>query len=344
MPYRAFAFKNVSGSLFVLCFAVFLLFNLSACKRKPHYEANISHIDIDPVEIKRYEKALFTIDPHNLREEIEPYINDFYLFLGEEINTPMGQQQLFDYITDAFIREIYEDVAEIWPTTEGLQEQLNLAFRYFHYHFPDHNIPEIYTYVSGLDFEYPVFYQDDVVVIALDMFLGRHYDNYDKVGVPAFKRVRFSPEAAPVEVMREIGQYILARSPFRPETLLDFMIFEGKLLYFLDSMFPAFADSLKIFYSTDHINWARNNEGHSWSFLVNNEMLYQTDRQMIQKFTGDAPFTAPFSNQSAPRMGVYIGWQIVREYMRRNDNVSLNELIFQRNDSRAILQGARYRP
>ena len=344
MPNRAFYYNNVSGFVFVFCFTVLLLINFSACRRKPSYDVNIAHIEMDPVEVKRYEKALFTIDPYNLREEIDPYIDDFYLFLGDEINTPAGQQQLFDYITDPFIREIWEDVAEIWPSTDLLRNQLNQAFRYFRYHFPEKNTPEVYTYVSGLDFEHPVFYQDNIVVIALDMFLGRDYDNYNKVGVPVFKRIRFSPVAAPIEVMREIGHNIMLQSPFMPETLLDFMIFEGKVLYFLDSMFPAGIDSLKIYYSTDHINWAQNNEGHSWSYLINNELLYQTDRQMIQKFTGDAPFTAPFSTRSAPRMGVYIGWQIVRDFMSRNDEVSLQELLFEKNDSREILQGARYRP
>ncbi|TVQ10298.1 MAG: hypothetical protein EA361_14205 [Bacteroidetes bacterium] len=287
---------------------------------------------------------LFGLDPANLSEQIEPHIDEFYLFLGDEINTPAGQQQLYDYVTNPFSREVYDDLLNVWPNVNSLEEQLNLAFRYFHYHFPEVHIPEVYTYLSGIDFEYPVFYQDDVMVIALDMFLGKNYVNYDRVGIPAFKRVRFTPEAAGVEVMREVGQTLLHQSSFVPETLLDFMIFEGKLLYFLDCMFPKHPDSLKIYYTSQHIQWAETNEGQSWTFMLNNELLYNTDRQLIQKMTGDTPFTAPFSANSSPRMGVYNGWQIVREYMRRNQDVSLSELFYERNDSRQILQGARYRP
>jgi hypothetical protein len=329
MPYSnylslpSYLHKYFSG---ILLFVV--LFAAGSCDRKPPYQADVSKVNIDPVKILRYDYALFSIDPLNMREELDPFIDDFYLFLGEEINTPMGQQQLYDYITDPFIREVYEDMAEVWGDPGNLERQLTNAFRYYKYHFPDREIPQIYTYVSGIDFEMPVFFQDDVVVIGLDMFLGKNYPKYDRIGIPVFKRARFIPEALPAEVMRSIAITLTSRNQFRPETLLDFMISEGKLLYFLDCMLPLTADSLKIYYSSEQAHWALTNEGLAWTFLINNEMLYSTDRQLIQKMIGDAPFTAPFSGSSAPRMGIYNGWQIVREYMRRNPEVSLSELLF----------------
>lgn len=329
------------GTLFLfLSIGIFI----TACRQTPHYQADISSVKMEPVEVQRYEKMLFNLDPANLSEEIDPHVDEFYVFLGEEINTPVGQQQLYDYITNPFSREVFDDLIEVWPDIAPLEKQLNGALRYFHYHFPEIQIPEVYTYLSGIDFEYPVIYQDDVVVIALDMFLGRDYANYERVGIPAFKRVRFVPEAAGVEVMREMGQNLLHQTSFVPETLLDFMIFEGKLLYFMDCVFPEMPDSTKMYYTTQQIEWAEANEGQSWTFMLNNELLYNTDRQLIQKMTGDAPFTAPFSTNSSPRMGVYNGWQIVREYMRRNQDVTLVELFYEKNDSRQILQGASYRP
>ena len=86
---------------------------LNSCRKAPHYQADISSVRIEPIEIKRYEKLLFNLDPANLREEIDPYIDEFYLFLGEEINTPVGQQQLYDYITNSFSREVFDDLIEV---------------------------------------------------------------------------------------------------------------------------------------------------------------------------------------------------------------------------------------
>lgn len=342
MPYFVF-FRSKSAQTIQLFLFLLLLFSLVSCSRRPHYQANISGVEIEPIEIKRYEKVLFALNPMNIRESIEPYLEDYYLFLGEEIETQMGQQQLYDYITDPNVLELFEDVQEIWPSLEPIESELTRAFRYFHFHFPDLTIPQIFTYVSGLNFEEPIFYQDSLVVVALDMFLGRDYENYNKVGIPAFKRVRFSPEALSVEIMREIGRYIHNRSALPPESLLDFMLTEGKILYFLDAMFPQKPDSLKIYYTGLQLDWAQRNEAQSWAFILNNEMLYSTDRQLIQKFIGDTPFTAPFSAGSAPRMAVFNGWQIVREYMRRNPEMSIEDL-FGYTNSREILRGSRYRP
>jgi len=327
-----------------VCFVVVFLSLPVSCKRKPPFDVNLSSIKAEPLSIKRYEQVLFRLDTANLRSEIEPYISDFYLFLGDEINTPQGQQQLIDYISEPFNRELFNDVSRTWGSLDELEKQLMQTFRYLRYHFPDAQTPEVFTYISGIDFEFPVYYEDGVVVIALDMFMGKDYINYDRARVPVFKRTRFVPEAVAVEVARAMGRDILNRSGNRPESLLDFMVKEGKLLYFIDAMLPSVPDSLKIYYTSEQISWATRNEGHAWAFLLNNEMLYSADRQIIQKLTEDAPFTSFYSTGSAPRMGSYKGWQIVRGFMERNSDIPLTELMFELNDSQAILSGSRYRP
>ncbi len=334
--------KVVTGAVNLVVLLMIVSF-LPSCNRKSPFEVNISSVKAEPVSIKRYEQVLFTIDPKNLRVEIDPFITDFEIFLGQEINTLQGQQQLVDYVSNPFNRDLFNDVNVVWQNVSELEKQLAQLFRYLRYHFPEIQNPQVYTYVSGVDFEFPVYFEDGILVIALDMFLGRGNINYDKAGLPAFKRTRFVPEAVVTEVARAIGRHFLYNTGNRPENLLDFMVNEGKLLYFIDAMLPSVSDSLKMYYTTHQLQWAQNNEGHAWAFLLNNEMLYSADRQLIQKLTGDAPFTSLFSTVSAPRMGTYNGWQIVRGYMTRNRGVSLQELL-NIKDSREILSGSRYRP
>ncbi len=338
-------FKNrlLSSSLFAV-FLIGLMMLMASCRQKNSYNVDVSDVEIEPIEIMRYEKVLFEINPENLGEEIQMHVDDYYLFLGDEINTAMGQQQLYDYITDEFNREIYQDLIQQWDNLSPLEVELTNAFTYFSYHFKDSNIPQIYSYLSAIDYEYPVFYQDGIAIIGLDMFLGKEYKNYDRIGIPVFKRVKFVPDAVPVELMRTIAKDFIHRADFIPESLLDYLIQEGKVLYFLDAMFPSYPDSLKIYYTESQLNWATKNEGPSWAFILENDMLYSTDRQLVQKFVGDSPFTAPFSAGSAPRMGSFIGWKIIRDYMQRNPEITLFDLIFQKKDSREILVDSRYRP
>jgi hypothetical protein len=336
--------QSLSPGYMLLILLLLPVVFITSCKKQPPWKADISSIKIDPVQVKRYDRVLFNIDAANLRQELDPYIEEYYVFLGDEIDTPSGQQQLYEYLQNEFIQEVYTDTQQVWEDTSELDNELTRAFRYYIYHFPEKQIPDIYSYISGIDFEIPVFYQQGTAVIGLDMFLGRDYYNYDRIGVPAFKRVRFIPQAAPLEIMRSLGKYLQMEATEAPAHLLDFMILEGKLLYYMDCIFPDHADSLKIYYTAAQLQWAQKNEGQAWAFLLNNEMLYSGDRQLIQKLTGDTPFTAPFSMGSSPRMGSYHGWMIVREYMRRNPEVSLQQLFNEKRDSRQILSESRYRP
>lgn len=326
---------------FILLFLI-ILFHVS-CNFQAPYEADISDIPDKDIDIKRYEQVLFTIDPENIGDDIQPHAQDFELFLGEQIFTPEGQQQLYEYITDPFIKEVYADTKQVWKDISDVEEQLSTAFRYFRFHFPDTPMPAFYSYISGMDFEYPVKYFDGNIIIGLDMFLGRDYENYKKMGIPVFKRVKFIPEAMPVELMRVLVEQMFAPQLSNVESLLDFMIAEGKKLYFLDCMYPRLEDSLKISYTADQTEWAFENEKNVWVYYLENDLLYESDRKVIQKFIGESPFTAPLSRESAPRIGAFTGWRIVRDYMEKHPRVTLVELLNE-DDAVKILRMSEYRP
>lgn len=314
-----------------------------SCQRRSDFKVNLSGVAVEPVTIKRYEEVLFKVNPYNLRQEIDPYIKDFAFFLGDALDTPWGQQQLFDYMTDDYILKLYRDVSDAWTSLEGLEMQLTDAFRYLRYYYPEFQQPQVYSYVSGLDYHLPVKYVPGYMVIGLDMYLGESYKEYGRIGIPAYKVFQLTPDYVVIDAMRAIASDFMQRSVFKPETYLDYMIFEGKMLYFLDCMLPAVSDHMKIGFTPEQFQWAERNQGYAWAYYLDNEFMYSTDRMMINKFVGDGPFTAPFGNNSAPRMAVFSGWQIVRAYMRRNPEVSLQELMAQTN-AREILSKSAYKP
>ena len=329
-------------TIFRYLLTVVLLTLLLQCKQKPHYQANISGIDIDTVVIHRYEELLFSINPYNLREEIDPHVETFKLFIGDEIDNPLAQQQLFDYMTDPLIMELYEESMKVWSDLSDLEAELHKAFRYYRYHFQSEPIPRMFSYISGLDYTLPIKYADNNLVIALDLYLGSDFQTYRQIGIPAYQAFRMAPDFLLVDIMRVMAEKHLQREAVIPESFLDYMLYEGKMLYFIDCMLPAYHDSLKIGYTSNQLAWMQQNRGYVWSYYLQNEFLYSSERQIITRFIGDAPFTSAFSRGSAPRTASWIGWQIVREYMRRHPDLSLQDLI-QNHDSAAILAASRFR-
>lgn len=330
-------------SIILICIISYLFSGCSPWERKPFYEADISGVSIDTLQLNRYEEVLFNANPFILYEELKPYFEEFYFFLGEGIHEPEGQLSLYDYVTDPFLIEIYLDSKEVWADTEELRNSLYDAFRFYRHHFPGEDIPSIYTYISGIDYNMPVKYDEGHLVLALDTYLGADYHYYDKLAIPRYRSRWMRPELLPVDAMRMMADKHLGSVAPMPETLLEHMVHAGKKQYFLDCMFPRMHDSLKINLTAVQLDWMERHEGLVWTYKLDNELLYSTDHGAITQFTRDAPFTAPFSRESAPRTGVWLGWQIVRAYMRRNPDVGLQELIHE-TDARKILVNARYRP
>jgi hypothetical protein len=121
------------------------------------------------------------------------------------------------------------------------------------------------------------------------------------------------------------------------------MIDGGKLLYYMDAIFPDTHDSIKSCYTGEKLNWAEENEKQVWAFIVQNELLYTTDFKTQSNLIQDGPFTTGLSNESPARLGQYIGWKIIRAYMSRHPETSLQDLI-EIDDAQLILQNSGYKP
>lgn len=328
---------------FLLLFLI-IIFSCNTCNDKKSRVSKI-YFPIDDtvkVKIQRYEKALFGIDLKNLKNGLKKLKSEYSFFLDGDLNDTMNLIQIKSYLTDSFIVNIYENCNKIFPDVKDLEAQFTKAFRYLKYYFPDKKNPKVYTYVSGLDYENPIKYADSVLVIALDMYLGSNYKYYKMIGQPLYRQNRFRKDFIMTDCMREIAKTKIDNSR-ENKKLIDIIVYEGKVLYFIDAMLPDTPDSLKIYYSPSQMEWCAKNESNVWSFIIDKKLLYSSDPSMIEKLCADGPFTAVFSKQSPPRVGIWIGWQIVRAFMEHNKKVTLKEL-FTNQDSQSILTRSKYKP
>ena len=323
-----------------------ILFFTTACSgdgRKPFYEAEVSAIPDEEIKIWRYEQILFEANPFILNEALLPHRDLFDIFLDQTLDDEFAIDALFEFVTEPDIIALYMDSQDVWEEMDELENDLAQAFRFYRYHFPDRDVPMFYTYISGVDYMHPVKMIDGRVVIALDTYLGKDYEQYGKLGIPRYISRWMQPEIVTVDVMRLLADIHLSELAPNPETLLDHMIYHGKRQFFIDCMLPRLHDTLKISYTRQHLEWMDQYQGFAFTYKIDNDLLYSSDRRVIRQFINQAPFTNPFSNQSAPQTGVWLGWQIVREYMRRNPEITLQEL-FQETDHQKVLSGARFRP
>ena len=295
------------------------------------------------VNVKRYGKAIFEIDTSKMVEGLKSIKPDYPLFLDANLDDTSNVNQIKRFISDTALIRIYNKTDEVFPDNKYLNENLSSLFNYMKYHFPQISLPEyVYTYVSGLQFESPVFIQDSIMIIGLDLYLGGDFNPYYSLGLPKYKISCMRPEILDIDVAKQFyNQYLMRRTI--QNTLLDRMISAGKLMYYLDMVLPYSADSLKICYTSDQLEWCDDNEENIWAFLIDNELLFSTDYKSQSKLMVDGPFTTGFSKRSPARIGVWLGWQIVRDYMENNPQTDIKELL-NISDSQTLLHDSGYKP
>jgi len=165
-----------------------LFFPSCLSKRGRNLEVNLSKVKMEPIKIKRFEKALFKINPDNLKNELKLLSGDFPFFLSANLDDTLNLVQMYDFITDSAVKQVYRDCMSQYPDLSSLENDFTQAFRYYRYYFPKSTIPTVYTYVSNFtDLEFPVKYADSTLIIALDMYLGSNYKAYRELGLPIYK-------------------------------------------------------------------------------------------------------------------------------------------------------------
>ncbi len=117
---------------------------------------------------------------------------------------------------------------------------------------------------------------------------------------------------------------------FLPETkgnTAEKMVYWGKIIYLTEAAYPEMDINLIMRYSVSDFEWATKNEFAFWEYLVKEKMLFNENERDQMNLLGDAPFTVGLPEKGPDRLGQFIGWKMVRAYMKANPKMSLADMI-----------------
>jgi hypothetical protein len=257
-----------------------------------------------------------------------------------EVNDPSVYYYLNAFKNDSYVNEVQKKVNETYQDFSPYQNQLTESFKLYKYYFPTKHVPEIITYTSG--FNYAIAADSAYLGIGLDMFLGADYKPYVQLGLPQYKVANMTKDHVVTSaVMAWVAtEFELVESN---STLLTEMVHQGKLLYVLDLLTPYEKEHLKIGYTEEQLDWCNSNEKEIWFYLVDNELFYTKEVKEIIKYMGEAPFVQGFPEGSPGKVGHWVGWQIVKNFMKNNPKLTLQDLMNE-NDAQKILNLSKYKP
>ncbi len=324
-----------------------LIFVLFACKNSKK-DVDVSNINIE-LKMNRFDKDLFSFKPDSINNHVLELYQKYGRFMdlySQKIISIGGLEnadyayKLREFMFYCKTNGIVSKIDAIFPTTDTIKKELTEAFKHYKYYFPEKQIPNVYTYISA--FNQSTAIDENILGIGLDKYLGEKCEFYDRLGWDKYLRKKMHKKMITVDCMRG-----MAVSDFpdvdSTNNLVCSMIYEGKIQYYIDAMLPKVADSLKWGYSDGQLKWAEKYEHKVWAFLIEKKQLFITDAVEIRKYTGDSPFTVIFGNVSAPRLGAWVGWKIVKSYMEKNPQVTLPQLMKDKNYQK-ILNYSKYNP
>ena len=298
---------------------------------------------VEAVQLHRFDKVLFETPVEQLQGKLAS--------VGSEYNTNLlninpqdadFMQMLTGFVSDPTMRDIYHLVDSVFGDMESQAQQLGQAFHLAEKLNPAIRYDKVYTFVSGMfDYNMRVGCNSHELIISLDQYVLPYTGKYGFFNSPMFIVQQSRPEYMVADCMLAVAREHIAIPQDRDMSLLDYIISEGKAIYFAKQVLPDTPDSILMRYTASQLEWMKRNEENVWSYFMQNKLLYETDYMRFHNLIDDAPKTNAFKD-SSPRTTDYIGWKIVSSYMK-NNNASLQDL-FEETDAQALLNKSNYRP
>lgn len=290
-------------------FLIVVVLFFTACKMDNRLENEISKIDMS-VDVERFDVDFAHATPQDL-----PKLKTRYPFLfSKQIPDSIWNNRLQDTLQ----KELSSEVEQEFQSFGDIHDDLVSLFQHLKYYDKTFKAPRVITVTSDVDYRNKTIVTDTIVLISLDTYLGAEHRFYD--GIPRFISQDMKRSQIVCDLAAAYSENYIYQE--KPKTLLDDMIYYGKELYFKDQMIPFKSDAEKIGYTEQQLEWAEENESQIWRYFIERELLFSTDNSLASRFIADAPFSKFYlelDSESPGRIGQFIGWQIVRSYMKHND-------------------------
>ena len=332
-------------------FCLMLLLIFSSCKRKDI--PDVSGIKAD-LQLERFDKDFFSVDTNHIDQSLQQLHQKYPGFLQDFVfnilalppqpdSSKVVEQQIVSFIKS--YKPLKDSSDKLFAELGNTEKEVRRGLQFVKYYFPAYKLPgKLITFIGPLN-SYGNILTTDALAVGLQLYMGRNYSLYQSEAgqelYPSYISRRFGKEYIPVNCIKTIIDDIFPdNNAGRP--LVEQMVQAGKRLYILDQLMPETEDTLKTGYTPQQLEGCYANEKVIWSYFVQNDLLFVTDPSLVKDYMNDAPQTQAFGKDSPGFIGQFTGWQIVKKWMSKNENISLQQLI--ETNPKKIFDEAKYRP
>jgi len=318
-------------NLFKKSIIIFII-SIYSCNRVQNNASEIKEIPVD-VKLDRFDKYFYDQEKYDLKSLKDKFPFFFPIRFSDSVWINRRNDTLIRILNNEISKKIINNSLIINP--------LKLMFKHIKYYFPNYRIPRVITVSNNVDYNNKVILNDSLLIISIDTYLGSENKIYD--GIPKFIRYEMDLNFLTSNIIEEFSKYHIKKTNDR--TFLSEMIYHGKKHYLKDLLLPNNNEKTKIGFNEEKLRWAKENEIFIWKYFIENKLLYDTNRELVNRFINPAPFSKFYlelDRESPGKIGQWIGWNIVKSYVKNNPTVSLSEVL--KKSEFEIFQYSKYKP
>lgn len=300
---------------------------LTACDNTPldidcsSTNVNIQNYNMDSIFVNANVDEL-TIWNERFKNKIQ---DAYYYELGQCLRIKSADDSLIlnsvqTFIKDPYIQSIEKAIAVKHKNSSKYHTDIVEGMRHLKFHFPQMKIPKATVFVNSC-FQSSAFCTENEIVIGLERYLGKDEPLLKKLPSDVFYEwIKKGME--PQFLTRDaICGWILTQFEQKEDAnLAESMVNWGKVLYSVEAAFPDEKKEIIVRYTAEELKWAEENEKAFWSYLINEKLLFVFNQREKNNMLRPGPTTIGLPKAGGPdRLGQYLGWQMVRNYMKEND-------------------------
>ena len=275
---------------------------------------NKSTNNYENIIIDRFEKKFFNIQPDSLKILINQYP---YLFPSS-----FSDEEWLNIKNDS-IRKIIFNETQVEFKNDYLRKDISKLYYRLSDQFSNFNSPKIITINNGLDIQYKLIDIDSLVLLSLDCYLDN--DELYKA-FPDYISQKMNKNY----LIRDLAEKLISRYVTYPTNrqFLDKIIYYGKVYNLMINNLD-FGEANALYYNEKEILWAKDNEKEVWKFFIENEILFNTSNILVERFINFGPYSkfgVSTDYESSPMIGKWIGYKIVKSYLKSN-NKTIEEIL-----------------
>lgn len=237
----------------------------------------------------------------------------------DDVSIPI---KLREYYSDPTLVQLLNDVSNKFPDLTKLEKELAKGFKELEKNIEGLKIPKVYTQISALNES--IIVTDSLLGVSLDKYMGQDY--------PLYQRYYYDYQTRmmdPKQMLSDIFVfYLVSEYPLTlyGATLLDVMVYYGRIYYVVDELLTnqKFEDMLG--YTEEETKWCNENKASLWNFMLRNRLLESTDPMLIREYIRPIP-SGSYRGESPLLLGIWMGYQITKEYVKKNKNITWKELL-----------------